>query len=74
MADPHPPSSSISQFHVNTPSMASSTDYSSLAKTLNSNMPMKLDTTNYIFVKTKVIPAIRALELEHYISSSYVIP
>ncbi|KAL5828055.1 hypothetical protein ACOSQ4_019852 [Xanthoceras sorbifolium] len=49
-------------------------DYSSLAKTLNSNVPMKLDKSNYIYWKTQVMPAIRALDLEYYISGLAVIP
>ncbi|KAL5811845.1 hypothetical protein ACOSQ3_026795 [Xanthoceras sorbifolium] len=41
--------------------------YASLAKTLNSNLPLKLDKNNYIFWKTQVLPAIRSLDLEDYI-------
>ncbi|KAL5767116.1 hypothetical protein ACOSP7_013693 [Xanthoceras sorbifolium] len=36
------------------------TNYSSLARCLNSNIPLKLDKTIYINRKTQVIPAIRA--------------
>ncbi|KAL5783942.1 hypothetical protein ACOSQ2_006334 [Xanthoceras sorbifolium] len=46
----------------------------SLAKTLNSNVPMKLDKANYIYWKTQVMLAIRALDLEGYISSSSIVP
>ncbi|KAL5735768.1 hypothetical protein ACOSP7_030223 [Xanthoceras sorbifolium] len=45
-------------------------DYASLAKTLNSNQPLKLDKSNYIFWKTQVLPAIRSMDLEDYIDSS----
>ncbi|KAL5789768.1 hypothetical protein ACOSQ2_004656 [Xanthoceras sorbifolium] len=39
-------------------SRINSPDFSSLAKTLNSNLPLKLDKTNYIYWKTQVMPAI----------------
>ncbi|KAL5854653.1 hypothetical protein ACOSQ4_004455 [Xanthoceras sorbifolium] len=55
-------------------SRINSPDFSSLAKTLNSNLPLKLDKTNYIYWKTQVMPAIRALDLEDYISPSVSAP
>ncbi|KAL5822807.1 hypothetical protein ACOSQ3_020708 [Xanthoceras sorbifolium] len=70
MADPRS-SSSTSQIKINL--SATQIDYSSFAKTLNSNIPMKLSKTNYIYWKTQVIPAIRALDLDDYISSSSVV-
>ncbi|KAL5854638.1 hypothetical protein ACOSQ4_004440 [Xanthoceras sorbifolium] len=66
--------SSTSKYNFNMSSNMSSIDYSSLAKTLNSNLPLKLDKTNYIYWKTQVLPAIRALDLEDYISSSALVP
>ncbi|KAL5844316.1 hypothetical protein ACOSQ4_010274 [Xanthoceras sorbifolium] len=66
--------SSTSQININLPTAVAQIDYSSLAKTLNSNIPIKLDKTNYIYWKTQVMPAIRTLDLEDYISSSSVVP
>ncbi|KAL5756021.1 hypothetical protein ACOSQ2_020767 [Xanthoceras sorbifolium] len=51
MADPRS-SSSTSQIKINL--SATQIDYSSFAKTLNSNIPMKLDKTNYIYWKTQL--------------------
>ncbi|KAL5845953.1 hypothetical protein ACOSQ3_009477 [Xanthoceras sorbifolium] len=73
MANPQS-SSSTSQISINLPTTMTQIDYSSLVKTLNSNIPMKLDKTNYIYWKTQVMPAIRALDLKDYISSSSVVP
>ncbi|KAL5819164.1 hypothetical protein ACOSQ4_023006 [Xanthoceras sorbifolium] len=39
-------------------------DFSSLAKTLHFNLPIKLDESNYIYWKTQILPAINALDLE----------
>ncbi|KAL5776400.1 hypothetical protein ACOSP7_009326 [Xanthoceras sorbifolium] len=73
MADPR--SFSLwSQININLPSTMAQIDYSSLAKTLNSNISMKLDKINYIYWKTQLMPAIIALDLEDYISSSSIIP
>ncbi|KAL5851114.1 hypothetical protein ACOSQ3_006232 [Xanthoceras sorbifolium] len=74
MVDPRLSSSSTSQIKINLQATINQIDYSSLAKTLNSNVPMKLDKSNYIYWKTQVMPAIRALDLEDYISSSAMIP
>ncbi|KAL5855801.1 hypothetical protein ACOSQ4_005603 [Xanthoceras sorbifolium] len=74
MVDPRLSSSSTSQINNNLPATMNQIDYSSLAKTLNSNVPIKLDKSNYIYWKTQVMPAIRALDLEDYISGSAVIP
>ncbi|KAL5761091.1 hypothetical protein ACOSQ2_019929 [Xanthoceras sorbifolium] len=74
MADPRLSSSSTFQININLPATMNQIDYSSLAKTLNSNVPMKLDKSNYIYWKTQVMPAIRALDLEDYISGLAVIP
>ncbi|KAL5776264.1 hypothetical protein ACOSP7_009190 [Xanthoceras sorbifolium] len=73
MADPRSVSLT-SQININLPTTVTSTNYSTLAKTLKSNMPIKLDKTNYIYWKTQVMPAVRALDLEDYISSSSVVP
>ncbi|KAL5843382.1 hypothetical protein ACOSQ4_009340 [Xanthoceras sorbifolium] len=51
MVDPRSVSST-SQININLPTTVTSTDYSTLAKTLKSNMPIKLDKTNYIYWKT----------------------
>ncbi|KAL5823325.1 hypothetical protein ACOSQ3_021297 [Xanthoceras sorbifolium] len=62
-----------SSFNVDFTSSSTSlekVDYASLAKTLNSNQPLKLDMSNYIFWKTQVLPAIRSIDLEDYIDSS----
>ncbi|KAL5765599.1 hypothetical protein ACOSP7_016216 [Xanthoceras sorbifolium] len=72
MADPRS-SSCTSHININLLATMNQIDYSSLAKTLNSNVPMKLDKSNYIYWKTPVMPAIRALNLEDYISSSAAI-
>ncbi|KAL5751992.1 hypothetical protein ACOSP7_022164 [Xanthoceras sorbifolium] len=69
MADPHS-LSSTSQININLPTTLTSIDYSPLAKTLNSNIPMKIDKTNYVYWKTQVMSAMKALDLEDYISSS----
>ncbi|KAL5820455.1 hypothetical protein ACOSQ3_022337 [Xanthoceras sorbifolium] len=74
MADPRLSSSTTSQININLLATMNQIDYSSLAKTLNSNVPMKLDKSNYIYWKTQVMPAIRTLDLEDYISGSAVIP
>ncbi|KAL5794665.1 hypothetical protein ACOSP7_003259 [Xanthoceras sorbifolium] len=74
MADPRLSSSSTFQININLPATMNQIDYSSLTKTLNSNVPMKLDKSNYIYWKTQVMPAIGALDLEDYISGSAVIP
>ncbi|KAL5753755.1 hypothetical protein ACOSP7_021975 [Xanthoceras sorbifolium] len=74
MTDPRLSSSTTSQININLLATMNQIDYSSLAKTLNSNVPMKLDKSNYIYWKTQVMPAIRALDLEDYISGLAVIP
>ncbi|KAL5743736.1 hypothetical protein ACOSQ2_026852 [Xanthoceras sorbifolium] len=66
--------SSTSQFNANMSSQHFATDYSSLAKTLNFNLPLKLDKTNYIYWKTQVLLAIRSVDLEDYISTSAFVP
>ncbi|KAL5769861.1 hypothetical protein ACOSP7_014015 [Xanthoceras sorbifolium] len=74
MVDHRLSSSFTSQININLPATMNQIDYSSLAKTLNSNVPIKLDKSNYIYWKTQVMPAIRALDLEDYIFGSAVIP
>ncbi|KAL5845661.1 hypothetical protein ACOSQ3_009185 [Xanthoceras sorbifolium] len=62
-----------SSFNVDFTSSSTSfekVDYASLAKMLNSNQPLKLDKSNYIFWKTQVLLAIRSMDLEDYIDSS----
>ena len=58
----------------NSNSNLSSLDFTSLAKTLNFNLPMKLDRNNFINWKAQVSAAIRALELEDFIDSSKLPP
>ena len=45
-------------------------DFPNLAKTLNFNVPIKLDKNNFIYWKTQILPAIHALDLEGFISGS----
>ncbi|KAK1577018.1 hypothetical protein Q3G72_018477 [Acer saccharum] len=45
-----------------------------IAKTLNYNLPVKLNSDNYIYWKALVLPAIRALELEDFINGVRLCP
>ncbi|KAL5813194.1 hypothetical protein ACOSQ3_028144 [Xanthoceras sorbifolium] len=49
-------------------------DFSSLAKTLHCNLPIKLDEDNFIYWKTQILPAINALDLEDFIDSTKTPP
>ncbi|KAL5846290.1 hypothetical protein ACOSQ3_009814 [Xanthoceras sorbifolium] len=49
---------------------SSTMDFSSLAKTLHFNLPIKLDKDNYIYWKIQILSAVNALDLEEYIDSS----
>ncbi|KAL5758033.1 hypothetical protein ACOSP7_020644 [Xanthoceras sorbifolium] len=49
-------------------------DFSSLAKTLHFNLPIKLDEDNFIYWKTQILPAINALDLEDFIDSTKTPP
>ncbi|KAL5856397.1 hypothetical protein ACOSQ3_003855 [Xanthoceras sorbifolium] len=49
-------------------------DFSSLAKTLHFNLPIKLDESNYIYWKTQILPAINALDLESFIDETKTPP
>ncbi|KAL5767335.1 hypothetical protein ACOSQ2_014118 [Xanthoceras sorbifolium] len=64
----YPSPSSLPQISV--PSM----DLPSLVKTLNYHINIKLDSSNYNYWKVQVLPAIRALELDDFISSLKVCP
>ncbi|KAL5822667.1 hypothetical protein ACOSQ3_020583 [Xanthoceras sorbifolium] len=45
----------------------SPTDFVALAKSINFNIPIKLDCGNYIYWKAQVLPAIEAFELDDFI-------
>ncbi|KAL5768050.1 hypothetical protein ACOSQ2_014833 [Xanthoceras sorbifolium] len=49
-------------------------DFSSLAKTLHFNLPIKLDESNYIYWKTQILPAINALDFESFIDKTKTPP
>ncbi|KAL5789243.1 hypothetical protein ACOSQ2_004131 [Xanthoceras sorbifolium] len=70
--------SSIQATHSSSSRMqsASSLDFASPAKILNFNLPIKLDTNNYIYIywRAQVLSAIRALKLDDLISSSITPP
>ncbi|KAL5740662.1 hypothetical protein ACOSQ2_029842 [Xanthoceras sorbifolium] len=51
-----------------------SLDFSSIAKSLNFNLPVKLNRVNYIHWKALVLPAIRAMELEGFINGERLCP
>lgn len=55
-------------------SSSTSTSLTSLAKTLNSSLPIKLDVDNYVYWKAQVMPAIQALALVDLISGSKAPP
>ncbi|KAL5788342.1 hypothetical protein ACOSP7_005291 [Xanthoceras sorbifolium] len=67
------PSSSIQTIQDST-TFSHSMDFQCLAKTLNFNLPIKLDKTNYVNWKAQVTAAIKAFELEEMISSSHQPP
>ncbi|KAL5781624.1 hypothetical protein ACOSP7_006653 [Xanthoceras sorbifolium] len=52
----------------------SSTDYAALAKSINFNIPTKLDRENYVYWKAQVLPAIEAFKLDDFISGIKPIP
>ncbi|KAL5824860.1 hypothetical protein ACOSQ3_020923 [Xanthoceras sorbifolium] len=45
-----------------------------IAKSLNFNFPIKLTRDNYVYWKTLVLPSIRALELEGFITGEMLCP
>ncbi|KAL5763417.1 hypothetical protein ACOSP7_019681 [Xanthoceras sorbifolium] len=49
-------------------------DLTSVAKTLNFHISIKLDSSNYIYWKAQVLPAIRALELDDFITGLRACP
>jgi hypothetical protein len=49
-------------------------DSSMIAKSLNYNLPIKLNNDNYIYYKALVLPAIIALELEDFINGVRLCP
>ncbi|KAL5855592.1 hypothetical protein ACOSQ4_005394 [Xanthoceras sorbifolium] len=73
MAINSPSSSSIQTIQDST-TFSHSMDFQCLAKTLNFNLPIKLDKTNYVNWKAQVTAAIKAFELEEMISSSHQPP
>ncbi|KAL5855466.1 hypothetical protein ACOSQ4_005268 [Xanthoceras sorbifolium] len=52
----------------------SSTDFAVLAKSINFNIPIKLDRDNYIHWKAQVLPAFEAFELDDLIYGLKSIP
>ncbi|KAL5822841.1 hypothetical protein ACOSQ4_020741 [Xanthoceras sorbifolium] len=73
MAINSPFSSSIQTVQDST-TFSHSMDFQCLAKTLNFNLPIKLDKTNHVNWKAQVTATIRAFELEEMISSSHQPP
>jgi len=68
-------SRSSSLHHMNQESsLVSTMDFQPLPKTLNFNLPIKLDKLNYVNWKAQVSAAIRALELEDFITESRSMP
>ncbi|KAL5854232.1 hypothetical protein ACOSQ4_004034 [Xanthoceras sorbifolium] len=53
---------------------ATTSEFNSIAKTLNFNLPVKLDRDNYIHWKAQVLPAIQEYELDEFISGLQSIP
>ncbi|KAL5825484.1 hypothetical protein ACOSQ3_021547 [Xanthoceras sorbifolium] len=51
-----------------------STDFAALAKSINLNIPVKLDRDNYVYWRAKVLPTIEAFELDYFISDLKPIP
>ncbi|KAL5756686.1 hypothetical protein ACOSP7_021124 [Xanthoceras sorbifolium] len=45
-----------------------STDFAALAKSINLNIPVQLDRDNYVHWRAQVLPAIKAFELDNFIS------
>ncbi|KAL5802268.1 hypothetical protein ACOSQ3_030728 [Xanthoceras sorbifolium] len=45
-----------------------------IAKSMNFNLPIKLNHDNYIYWKALVMPAIRAMELEDFITGERICP
>ncbi|KAK2643431.1 hypothetical protein Ddye_025194 [Dipteronia dyeriana] len=63
-------SSNQIQNNLSSSPFSPSMDFSSLAKILNFNVPIKLDKSRYIYWRTQILPAIHALDLEDFISYS----
>ncbi|KAL5751976.1 hypothetical protein ACOSP7_022144 [Xanthoceras sorbifolium] len=72
MASTHS-SSSVQEGEVNA-SVSSPLVFSSMSKSLNFNLPVKLNKDNYISWKAQVLPAIHALELGDLISGAKAPP
>ncbi|KAL5764660.1 hypothetical protein ACOSQ2_017254 [Xanthoceras sorbifolium] len=66
-------SSTLRVKHQSSQSAATS-EFNSIAKTLNLYLPVKLDRDNYIHWKAQVLPAIQAYELDEFISGLQSIP
>ncbi|KAL5810166.1 hypothetical protein ACOSQ4_026734 [Xanthoceras sorbifolium] len=66
-------SSTLRVEHQSSQSAATS-EFNSIAKTLNFNLPVKLDRDNYVHWKAQVLPAIQAYELDDFISGLQSIP
>ncbi|KAL5798929.1 hypothetical protein ACOSQ2_003749 [Xanthoceras sorbifolium] len=49
-------------------------DKTMIAKSLNFNFPIKLTRDNYVYLNTLVLPSIRALELEEFVTSERLCP
>lgn len=49
-------------------------DFPALAKSLNFDIPIKLDRKNFVNWRAQALSAIRALELDNYISSEFTPP
>ncbi|KAL5836917.1 hypothetical protein ACOSQ3_014086 [Xanthoceras sorbifolium] len=48
---------------------SSSSDFAALAKSINFNIPVKLDRENYVYWKAQMLPTIEAFELDDFISA-----
>ncbi|KAL5823569.1 hypothetical protein ACOSQ4_021469 [Xanthoceras sorbifolium] len=51
-----------------------STDFAALAKSINLNIPVKLDRDNYVNWRAQILPTIEAFELDYFISNLKPIP
>ncbi|KAK3229577.1 hypothetical protein Dsin_001458 [Dipteronia sinensis] len=61
------PSSSIMEQSQYNQGTTTTMEFSTISKSLNYNMPIKLSRSNYLYWKTLVLPSIQALDLENYI-------
>lgn len=71
---PSSPNASASSIDGDGAQDSSTIEFTMLAKSMNFNLPVKLDWDNYIHWKVQVLPAIEAFELEKFISDSSIIP